>query len=97
MVQGAREMAFSIALRPNQVYPASDYLEHARHRVILYCFLPLGNRLKFSYLHAEDSDEISMADRAIGLERKEIDLDHIMQYVGAQFYRGLTVIHGFTQ
>lgn len=54
-------------------------------------FLPLGNLLKFSYLHDYDPDDIAMIDQAIDLERREIDVVKIMEYGGMRFYGDLTV------
>ncbi len=51
--------------------------------------LPLGNLLKFSYLHDGDPDDISMIDRAIDRETGEIDVARIMEYGGRRFYEDL--------
>ena len=52
--------------------------------------LPLGNLLKFSYLHDGDPNDISMIDGAIDLEREEIDVVEIMEYGGRRFLHDLT-------
>ncbi len=54
--------------------------------------LPLGNLLRFSYLHDGDPDDIAMIDGAIDLEKKRIDFAKIVEYGGKRFYRDLTVL-----
>jgi hypothetical protein len=54
--------------------------------------LPLGNLLKFFYLHDGDPDDIAMIDGAIDLEKKKIDVVKIMEHGGGRFYHDLTVV-----
>ena len=67
--------------------PGADYYE-------IPSLLPLGNLLKFSYLHDGDPDDIAMASHAIDRNRKEIDIPKILEYGGARFYYDLTVVQG---
>jgi hypothetical protein len=66
--------------------PGADYYE-------IPPLLPLGNLLKFSYLHDGDPDDIAMAERSIDVRKKKIDAPRIMEYGGARFYRDLTAAH----
>ena len=54
--------------------------------------LPLGNLLKFSYLHDGDLDDISIVERSIDVKKKKIDVTQIMDHGGARFYQDLTAI-----
>lgn len=65
--------------------PGADYYE-------IPSLLPLGNLLKFSYLHDGDPDDIAMVSRAIDRKRKEIDIPKILEYGGERFYHDLTVV-----
>jgi hypothetical protein len=66
--------------------PGADYYE-------IPPLLPLGNLMKFSYLHDGDPDDIAMVERSIDVKKKKIDVPQIMKYGGARFYRDLTAVH----
>jgi hypothetical protein len=67
--------------------PGADYYE-------IPPLLPLGNLLKFSYLHDGDPEDISMVERSTDVKKKKIDVPRIMEYGGTRFYRDLIAIHG---
>ncbi len=67
--------------------PGADYYEIPR-------LLPLGNLLKFSYLHDGDPDDIAMIERSIDVKKKKIDVSRIMEYGGNRFYHDLTAVLG---
>ena len=62
--------------------PGADYYE-------IPSLLPLGNLLKFSYLHDGDPDDVAMIQRSIDVKRKKIDVPRIMEYGGTRFYHDL--------
>lgn len=51
--------------------------------------LPLGNLLKFSYLHDGDPEDINLVDRAIDPKTRKMDNEKIMAYGGRKLYRDL--------
>ena len=62
--------------------PGSDYYT-------IPSLLPLGNLLKFSYLHDYDPDDIRMVEKSIDLNKKEINVKRLMEYGGRSFYKDL--------
>lgn len=62
--------------------PGSDY-----YAVPL--LLPLGNLLKFSYLHDGDPDDIQKVAQLINVKKKSIDIKALMAYGGRRFYQDL--------
>lgn len=58
--------------------PGSDY-----YNVPL--LLPLGNILKFSYLHDGDPDDIRVVREAIDRRARSMDIDRIMEHGGKRF------------
>jgi hypothetical protein len=65
--------------------PGADYYE-------IPPLLPLGNLLKFSYLHEGDPDDIAMIEESIDVKKNKIDVPWIIEYGGARFYRDLTAV-----
>jgi hypothetical protein len=64
--------------------PGADYYEIAP-------LLPLGNLLKFSYLHDNDPEDIAMIGRSIDVKKRKIDVPRIIEHGGARFCHDLTV------
>ncbi len=62
--------------------PGADYYAHPR-------LLPLGNLLKFSYLHDGDSDDIALLKRSIDKEHMKMDIGTMIDHGGEKFYRYL--------
>ena len=55
--------------------PGSDYYA-------VPALLPMGNLLKFSYLHDGDPEDIRLVEEAIDLKKKTIDIEKIISYGG---------------
>jgi hypothetical protein len=51
--------------------------------------LPLGNLMNFSYLQDGDLNDIKLVEKAIDIKKKRIDIEQIVEYGGATFYRDL--------
>ena len=62
--------------------PGSDYYT-------IPPLLPLGNILKFSYLHDGDPGDIDMVEDAIDIDKRKIDIQRIMDYGGQRLYRDI--------
>lgn len=62
--------------------PGSDYYA-------IPSLLPLGNLLKFSYLHDYDPEDIKMVEESIDAKKKKIDVKRLMDYGGKKFYKDL--------
>lgn len=62
--------------------PGSDYYTIPQ-------LLPLGNLLKFSYLHDGDPEDIALVDDAMNVEKKRIDIGRIMEHGGRRLFSDL--------
>ncbi len=51
--------------------------------------LPMGNMLKFSYLHDGDPEDIKFIEKTIDLKSKKMEIEKIMEYGGRKLYRDL--------
>ncbi len=58
--------------------PGSDYYEVPE-------LLPMGNLLKFSYLHDDDPDDLRVVRESIDERRKAMDISRIMNHGGRKF------------
>ncbi len=62
--------------------PGADYYAHPR-------LLPLGNLLKFSYLHDGDRDDIALLRNTVDNDHMKMDIGRIIEHGGEKFYRHL--------
>ncbi len=62
--------------------PGSDYYT-------IPPLIPLGNLLKFSYLHDGDAGDIALVAEAIDVKEGVIDIGRMMSHGGKKFYRDL--------
>lgn len=53
--------------------------------------LPMGNMLKFSYLHDGDPEDIKFIEKTIDLKSKKMEIEKIMEYGGRRLYRDLAL------